>query len=492
MTELVAGIDIATQDVRVVCVDAAGRIHAAGEAPLPGPHRPAPGRSEQDAGAWWPAVAAALRRATDAVDGARIVAVAPTATSGTIVLADAARVTIGPALLYDDARATAEAQRAQELGRARWDTYGLNVGPAFAIAKLAWLARQRRFRHAAHAWSAADVVVARLTGEAPPTDWSHALKTGYDLVRREWPFEVYDALGVPPQWLPRVQAPASLAGVVSPAAAEETRLPESCEVRLGMSDGCTGQLAGGAVSPGQFVSVLGTTLVVKGTTCEVVRDPTGVVYNHLHPDGWWLPGGASNTGGGSLAARFPASDLEQLDRSAAERGPAAVVVYPLARPAERFPFFEPAARGFTLGEPADEIEVYRAALEGVAFVERLAYDHLAALGAKAEGAVATAGAASRSGVWNRIRATVLGRPLVVPEKPTSAFGAALLAAAGTLHEGLAEAASAMVRLGDEIEPDEREQPALEESYRRFVDELRARDWIAGQVPGPGQNPRWQR
>jgi len=477
---LVIGIDVATQDARAVCADGEGHILAAGEAPLPPPRRPRPGWAEQDASAWWPAASAALRRTTGALgpDRARVVAVAPATTSGTIVLADAAGEPVGPALLYDDARAAAEARRAQELGRERWETMGIRIGPSFTLAKLAWLARKGALDGAAHAWSAADLVVARLLGEPPATDWSHALKSGYDLVRREWPVEVYDALGVPPALLPPVRAPATLAGRVSAEAARETGLPEHCEVRLGMTDGCAGQLAGGAASPGRFVSVLGTTLVIKGVTAELVRDPAGAVYSHLHPDGWWLPGGASNTGGEALAPFR--RHLVELDSAAAARGPAKCIAYPLARAGERFPFLEPAARGFAVGAPADEVEAYRAALEGVAFVERLAYDRLAALGARAEGPVATAGGGSRSRVWNRIRATALERPLVVPATPTSAFGAAVLAATGTLHDDLTSAAAAMVSVRAGVEPDEREAPALLESYERLVEELRQRGWIGGE------------
>jgi D-ribulokinase len=477
MKEAVVGIDVATQTVRVVCADAAGRVLASSAVPLPPPERPAPGRAEQDAAAWWPAVAEALRRVTGELGaGVRIAATAPATTSGTVVLADAAGEPLGPALLYDDRRGVAEAARAQELGRERWEAAAIRIGPSFAIAKLAWLAsRPGSFDGAAHAWSPADLLVARLLGEPPATDWSHALKSGYDLVRQEWPAEVYEAFGVPLRLLPAVRPPTSLAGRVCAAAAHETGLSEGCEVRLGMTDGCAAQLACGAVSPGRFVSVLGTTLVIKGATRELVRDPSGVVYSHLHPDGWWLPGGASNTGGEALAGFGP--NPAELDRAADRRGPARCVAYPLRRSGERFPFLAPQAEGFVLGTPEDEIEAYRAALEGVAFVERLGYGHLAALGAPPDGAVATAGGGSRSRVWNRIRATVLGRPLVLSASSDSAFGAALLAAAGTLHADLSAAAAEMVEIRDEVEPDEREAAALEESYGRFVEELEARGFV---------------
>jgi sugar (pentulose or hexulose) kinase len=245
-----------------------------------------------------------------------------------------------------------------------------------------------------------------------------------------------------------------------------------------MTDGCTAQLACGAVVAGRFVSILGTTLVVKGASEQLVSDPAGVVYSHRHPGGLWLPGGASNTGGEALKAGFAGTDLRALDAAAARHGPARCVIYPLVRDGERFPFLEPRARGFVLGKPADETEAYRAALDGVAFVERLAYDHLACLGVEAADGIATAGAAAGSAVWNRIRATVLGRPLFRPRHPNSAFGAALLAAAGTVHDGFDAAAAAMVRRADEVEPDRREEEALTANYLRFVHELRNRGWLA--------------
>jgi xylulokinase len=176
---------------------------------------------------------------------------------------------------------------------------------------------------------------------------------------------------------------------------------------------------------------------------------------------------------------------------AAERGPARCVVYPLAGHGERFPFAVPEAEGFTVGEPEDEVERYRATLEGVAFVERLGYERLAALGASAEPPVALSGGGSTSPVWNRIRATVLGTPVVEKATAGTALGACILAAAGTLHADLEAAAGAMAVEGGLVEPDDGEQDALEDSYGRFAAALAERGWLerdgsasAGARPGP--------
>ncbi|NGO71121.1 FGGY-family carbohydrate kinase [Streptomyces boncukensis] len=475
---VVAGVDVATAAVRVLCVDGRGRVRAEGGAPLPAPVRDAEGRSEQDADAWWPAVARALRQATGALPGGgrEVVAVAVSATSGTLVLADRDGAPLGPALMYDDRRGAPFNRRAQERGADRWAALGLSVGPTAALGRVGWYARHAGAPPGARLLHTPDLLARRLTGGPVPADWSHALKTGYDPLRGEWPDEVLEALGVPGGWLPEVAAPGTGAGTVCAAAAARTGLPEGCSVRLGMTDGCAGQLATGAVAPGEFVGVLGTTYVLKGVTRDLVTDPAGAFYSHRHPDGWWLPGGASNTGGEALSDT-PPDRLAALDAAAAARGPASCVRYPLRRSGERFPFVSGAAHGFTLGTPADAAEAHRAALEGVAFLERLALDRVRALGVPVAGPLRAAGGGSRSALWNRVRATVLGMPLRVAPRAETAFGAALLAATGTLHPDLTRAAAAMTAPGEETAPVEAERAALEESYARFVAELTDRDWL---------------
>ena len=472
---------MATADVRAVAVDADGRVHAEAARPLPAPTSPRPGWSEQDAGAWWPVVAGVLREVTDRVAAAgpgraTVVAVTVSATSGTVVALDRQGEPIGPALTYVDQRAVAEADRAQVAAADRWAGLGLRIQASFGLPKWAWLVSDRTGVAAlAHA---SDVVVRRLVGRPAPTDWSHALKSGFDPLRQEWATEAMAVLGIGLALLPEVRRPTSMVGTVDRDAAAPTGLPSGCEVRLGMTDACASQVAAGADQPGRFVSVLGSTLVLKGASRDLVVDPSGAVYSHRHPDGWWLPGGASNTGGRVLAEDFPGRPPAELDALARGHGPATCVVYPLVGRGERFPFVASDASRFGVGEPTDEAHRVRAALEGVAFVERLGYERLAQLGAVVRPPVVIAGGGSRSAVWNRIRATVLGMPLVAAPGASTAAGACILAAAGTLHPDLATATAAMSATGEPVEPDDAESDALEANYQRFRAAIAARGWLA--------------
>ena len=86
--------------------------------------------------------------------------------------------------------------------------------------------------------------------------------------------------------------------------------------------------------------------------------------------------------------------LPGLDASADARGPASYLSYPLRREGERFPFVSGDARGFSVGVPQDEADEHRAALEGVAFLERFALERVQTLGIEVRGPFVTRRAAA--------------------------------------------------------------------------------------------------
>ncbi|WP_187764726.1 FGGY-family carbohydrate kinase [Saccharopolyspora spinosa] len=478
MTELVVGVDVATANVRVQVHDPAGAVVASASRPLPQPVRSPSGRSEQDATTWWPAVRDCLAECTTALGAHRteIRLLSISATSGTVVPVDGDGHPLTAALMYDDRRAEAEARIAAEAGADRWRRTGITPSAGSGLARIGWLARHLP-DGTALVCHTPDLIAWKLVGHPVATDSSHALKSGYDAVAGEWAIEVFEALSVPDLLLPEVVRPTTVLGAVDARGAAQTGLPAGCEVRAGMTDGCAGQLACGAVDVGQFVTVLGTTLVLKGVAEELVHDPAGAVYSHLHPDGMWLPGGAANIGGSALSD-VDTAELPGLDTAATERGPASVVNYPLRGEGERFPFLAAHATRFVLGAPEDRIDEYRSRLEGVAFCERLALERLAQLGAPSEGAVRTAGGGARSIAWCRIRASVLDAPVLRVRGAGTALGAALLAASGSVYPDLSTAAAAMVPGGELVEPVPAEVSQLDDSYRRFLDELRTRGWIS--------------
>ncbi|MEV7065986.1 FGGY family carbohydrate kinase [Streptomyces collinus] len=466
------GIDLGTQSVRVLLVTADGTVLGSGSAPLTG--RRDGVRHEQDPLRWWAALCEASRAALgSAPPGLPVGGLAVCGTSGTVLLTDGSGRPVSPALMYDDGRAKAQAARAREAGLAVQDTW--------ALPKALWLLGEYggtplRLTHQP------DLIVGRLTGEPPPADSSHALKTGYDLAGDRWPEAALARLGLPEGLLPEVVRPGTRLGEVCPAAADATGIPAGTPVLAGMTDGCAAQIASGALRPGSWNSVLGTTLVLKGAARDPVRDPTGVVYNHRAPDGTWLPGGASSVGAGALTAHFPGADPAGMDARAAAHEPSRAVAYPLASPGERFPFRAPEATPFVLGDPVEDADLWAALLQGVGLTERLCLDYLHHLGAPLDGPLTFTGGGARSPYWNQLRADILGRPARVPEQTEPALGMAALAAHGASGAGaLADVAERMVRVRTVVEPRPGRTAVFAEPYARLVDALRDRGWLPGPV-----------
>jgi len=472
------GVDLGTQSVRALAVSAAGRVVGSGSRPLAG--RREGDRHEQDPDQWWDALAGASRTALRGVAPERVRGVATDGTSGTVLLVDPAGAPITPALMYDDSRATDQAERVNDEGRTVWSSLGYRMQAGWALPKVLWmleewpeLARGARLAHQP------DYITRRLCGHEVPADSSHALKTGYDLIHERWPGEVLERLGVPEGLLPSVVRSGATLGEICAEAARETGIAAGTPVIAGMTDGCAAQLAAGALDEGQWNSVLGTTLVLKGVSSELIRDPNGVLYSHRAPDGGWLPGGASSTGAGVLSASFPERDLDELGQAAADHEQTGLLAYPLLGRGERFPFVAADAEGFLLGDPADEAEHFAALLQGVAYIERLCFDFLNLLGAPIDGELSLTGGASRNRYWCQLHADVLDRPVRLPENAESALGMAVLAASAGRSTG--EAAAEMVRVREVIEPRRDRVERFHEPYARLLGELEERGWLDRSV-----------
>jgi sugar (pentulose or hexulose) kinase len=476
--DLYAGIDVGTQGVRVVVTDALGDVRGIGRAPLAS--RRAGDLHEQDPTSWWTAVAAACRQACSSVHG-RIRAVSVCSTSGTFALLDDGEPST-PGLMYNDRRGLPYAAAVRDAGRELWDALGYPMQGVWALPRLVaaladpgprrlWDSGDLRLAHQG------DFINERLVGEIVPTDWAQALKTGYDVEHLRWPTEVFGELGVSADGLPPVVPPGTVIGTVHAEAAEETGLHAGALVVAGTTDSCAAQISAGALEPGHWNSVLGTTLAVKGASEHRIALPLHGVYSHRSPVDGWLPGGASNVGAGFLAEHFGDDVGHNRDRGAARYEPTTGVVYPLVGVGERFPFESSSITAFSTISGSAKDERYAAALQGIAFVERLAYDLLRAHGASLVGPLSVTGGATRSRYWLGLRAAVLDHPVRLPREPQPAFGMAVAARGAHRGQTVVESAKEMVGHHPVIDPEPGRAARMNDGYLGFVEELVARGYL---------------
>lgn len=473
------GIDIGTQGARVQLIDVQGHVMAEAEEVFA---LNTGAREEQSPREWWQACLRSLHSVLSGtpLDLTRIIAVAVTSTSGTVIPLDAQREPLHPAIMYSDPRSSKEAALCRELALQAGSSYtGFNNSSG--LSKMVWFAHTfpEKVQKICYWVHAADYITGKLSGRWGITDYTNALKSGYDLQKLAWPSYIYEQLPVQQAWLPEVVPSGTPVGTLDPSVAAELGLPAALKVVAGITDGCASQIASGAVNLGDWNTTIGTTLVVKGVTKKEIKDPHDSLYNHRHPDGYWMPGGASNTGADWVTKDFK-DDLAALNEQSIRLIPTGKMVYPLQQQGERFPFIAPEARGFE-PEGLSRAERYTAGMEGVAYIERYAYELIEHLSGEKVGAVYTAGGASNSAAWLTIRSHVLNRPLYKMKQVSGAFGAAILAASKTHFTGLVEAAQALTQIEKEIHPEKELAEKYEQGYQAFLQILQEKGYIKERV-----------
>jgi len=424
MSPLFLGIDIGTSGVRACAIDGAERIVGAASVALPPPRQDG-AAIDQEPELWWRATCDAILALRRSVALAGVWRIAVDGTSGTLLLTDSAGRPCSPGLMYNDARATREAMRIKAAAPAESGAHG----PSAALAKLLYLLGSSIRAEARHAMHQADWIAGRLAGRFGVSDENNALKLGYDPVTRSWPGWL-DALEVPRDLLPEVLVPGSAIGTIDSRIAAALGLPETAAICVGTTDGVASFIATRAAAPGDAVTSLGTTLVLKLLSDRPIFAPAQGVYSHRLGDRW-LAGGASNSGGAALLAHFSADRMAALTPLIDPTRPTGLDYYPLPKPGERFPISDPALAPRVSPRPADDAQFFQGLLEGIAAIEALAYHGLRELGAPGLKRVITIGGGARNAAWTAIRQRTLGVPVSVAQETEASFGTALLA----LHGG---------------------------------------------------------
>lgn len=417
--KLFIGIDIGTSGIRVIAIDESGQSRANTSTSLPAPLREG-NASEQDPLLWWQALLGILKILLQQIPDDEVCAIAIDGTSGTMLAIDAKGIPLSPALMYNDSRAQDEASKISSVAPANSAVHSATSG----LAKWLWL-QNHHAETECRIVHQTDWINGMLCGRFDITDKNNALKTGYDPINDEWP-DWLSPLKVDPATLPTVVEPGTVIAPLLPQIAQQLGLGENVVVVNGTTDSTASFIATGCNQPGQAVTSLGSTLVIKVISTMPVFSPEHGVYSH--PLGQhWLVGGSSNSGGAVLKHYFDDVQLEKMTPQLQSQQPTGLDYYPLIQKGERFPHNDPEFAPRLTPRAKDDVTFFQGMLEGIAQIEYEGYKLLETLGAPYPSEVLTTGGGANNPAWTQIRNNLLNVPVTKAKQQQAAYGAALLA-----------------------------------------------------------------
>ncbi|MBV6520463.1 MAG: Ribulokinase [Gemmatimonadaceae bacterium] len=490
---VVAGVDFGTESVRVSLVDAQAGVIGAGVSEFDVRRDPSnPDFATQSHNAHMLALVDATRQALDSarLPGNAVRAMAIDTTGSTVVVVGPGLEPLGDYYLWCDHRARDEAARitavAHEMKLPAIERCGGTYSSEWGFAKLLhWLRHNPGQRHrAVAALEHCDMAAAMLCGISDPAQ----LPRSVCAMGHKWLWNA-DLGGLPPKEFlsavdPLLSDSASLlrgrygtsnhhAGTLTAEWAARLGLTAGIPIPIGGLDAHWDAIGAG-IGDGDIVNVVGTSTCIMAIAENAgwVPGVCGVVDGSIHPHRRGIEAGLSATGDLFTAiARRGGATLAELTRmiESCRAGQSGLLRLAWDN-GDRTVLVNPHLGGVTLGwnlrhTAADELF---AAIEGTAFHTRIILERMNEHGVPIERVIQAGGIPQKNETLNRVYANVLGKPLLVPERPITSLGSAIFAflAAGVFRS-VESAQAALCPPFRTVAPDPVEHATYERLYPLF-------------------------
>ena len=490
---IVAGVDFGTLSVRVAIVDDKVGQLGAGVAGFPLLRdRNDPDFATQSHDAQMSALVDAMQTAlADAsVAGSDILALALDTTGSSVIPVGEGLVPLDDYYLWADHRAKHEAELITEVahreGLEAIQYCGGVYSSEWGFAKLLhWLRHNPDKRDLfVTALENCDMVAATLCGVTDPREIARSIcAMGHKWLWNEelggLPSEDFlcavDPLlaGVREKLQGRYLTSDNVAGALSAVWAAKLGLRPGIPIPVGAFDAHWDAIGAGLIE-GDVVNVIGTStcIVAIAKNVDCVPGVCGVVRGSAHPDYVGVEAGLSGVGNifESIATRS-GHTVEELSAGLEHyRAGQTGLLRLVWDNGDRTVLVNPHLGGVTLGwnlnhSARDELF---AAIEGTAFHTRIVLERMAEHGVPIERVIHGGGIAQKNDVLNRVYANVLGKPILVPERPITGLGSSIFAflAAGIFNT-IEEAQTALCPSFRIIEPDPAQQATCERLYMMY-------------------------
>ena len=473
---LYIGVDLGTSAVKLLLMQTDGTIKkiVSKEYPL---SFPKPGWSEQNPADWWNACVAGIQELVAEADKSQVAGISFGGQMHGLVALDKHDEVIRPAILWNDGRTTEETEYLNEtVGREKLSQYTANIAFAgFTAPKLLWMKKHEPelFAKIDKIMLPKDYIAYRLSG-VHCTDVSDA--SGMllmDVKNKCWSKEMMEICGIKEQQLAHIYESYEAVGTLLPETAQLLGLPQSVIVAAGAGDNAAAAVGTGTVGDGSCNLSLGTSGTVFIASDQFAVDSHNALHAFAHADGHYHLMGCMLSAA-SCNKWWMEDILETKDFAAQQEGITKLgenhVYFLPYLMGERSPHNDPKARGTFIGMTMDttRADMTQAVLEGVAFALRDSFEVAKLLGIQIE-RTKFCGGGAKSPLWKKMIANILNIKVdtLASEEGPALGGAMLAAVANGEYESVAQAAEAIVKVTDTVEPQAELAALYEKRYQTF-------------------------
>ena len=475
---LYVGIDLGTSAVKLLLMDEKGAIKniVSKEYPL---YFPNPGWSEQKPEDWYEGVMSGLKELIKDADKSAIAGISFGGQMHGLVILDENDNVIRPALLWNDGRTFEETDYLNNvIGKDKLSEYTANIAfTGFTAPKILWVKNKEpeNFKKIKKIMLPKDYIAYMLTG-VNATDVSDA--SGMllmDVKNRCWSSKMCEICGITEDMLPKLYESYECIGTVKESIANELGIPATCKVAAGAGDNAAAAVGTGTVGDGMCNISLGTSGTIFISSKNFGVDKFNALHSFAHADGSYhlmgcmLSAASCNKWWMDEIIKTKEYANEQKDITDDKLGNNHVYFLPYLI-GERSPHNNPNARGTFIGLTMDNTreDMTQAVLEGVGFALRDSLEVAKDLGIKLE-RTKICGGGAKSPLWKKMIANILNLKVdVIESEEGPALGGAMLAAvANGEYASVEDAAKAIVKIVDTVEPDPELVARYEESYQKF-------------------------
>ena len=475
---LFIGVDLGTSAVKLLLVNEKGEIlnTVSKEYPLDFPH---PGWSEQKPEDWMKACMDGIPELLENQDAGDVAGLSVAGQMHGLVILDEDDRVIRPAILWNDGRTFAEVDYLNNtIGKDKLSEWTGNIAFAgFTAPKILWVKKNEpeNFARTKKIMLPKDYINYCLTG-VHSCDYSDA--SGMlllDVEHKKWSAEMMDICSVSEDQMPGLYESYDVIGTIKTEIAEKLGLPEGVKVTAGAGDNAAAAVGTGTVGQGACNISLGTSGTIFISADKFGVDSLNSLHSFAHADGKFHLMGCMLSAASCnkwfcediLGTEDFAAEQKKISEDAYGKNNVFFLPYLMG---ERSPINDTDASGTFIGLRMDttRADMVLAVLEGVSFAIRDSFEVAKKIGVNVPRS-RICGGGSKSPLWRKMLAAVLGIPLeILQTEQGPGYGAAILAMVGVgVYPDVKTACDELVHVAEVEEPDPGLTALYQERYEKF-------------------------